>query len=178
MFVRAKFKVLDREAAATTVNLKMDTVSFCDDSCTSPYVQYQPVSGGFINEEAYALGAYSTAIIPGVNKCQHEHVLTVEGTPATYTKEGLTDGVRCKHCGEWLIEQQIVPKKEIDFVIGDLDGDGVLAIQDATGLQRFLADYVDLDLDDEKTFLQADMNGDGKVNVRDVTAVMRSLVNE
>ena len=167
MFVRAKFKVLDREAAATTVNLKMDTVSFCDDSCTSPYVQYQPVSGGFINEEAYALGAYSTAIIPGVNKCQHEHVLTVEGTPATYT-----------NCGEWLIEQQIVPKKEIDFVIGDLDGDGVLTVQDATGLQRFLADYVDLDLDDEKTFLQADMNGDGKVNVRDVTAVMRSLVNE
>ncbi len=63
-------------------------------------------------------------------------------------------------------------------MIGDLDGDGVLTVQDATGLQRFLADYVDLDLDDEKTFLQADMNGDGKVNVRDVTAVMRSLVNE
>ena len=152
MFVRAKFKVLDREAAATTVNLKMDTVSFCDDSCTSPYVQYQPVSGGFINEEAYALGAYSTAIIPGVNKCQHEHVLTVEGTP--------------------------VPKKEIDFVIGDLDGDGKLTIEDATELQRFLADFAVLDLDDEKTFLQADMNGDGKVNVRDVTAIMRSLVNE
>ena len=90
----------------------------------------------------------------------------------------LTDGVRCKHCGEWLIEQQIVPKKEIDFVIGDLDGDGKLTIEDATELQRFLADFAVLDLDDEKTFLQADMNGDGKVNVRDVTAVMRSLVNE
>ncbi|MBQ5744125.1 MAG: dockerin type I repeat-containing protein, partial [Ruminococcus sp.] len=80
-----------------------------------------------------------------------------------------------KLCGEWLLEPQTVPKKEIDFVIGDLDGDDRLTIHDATVLQQFLAEFATLDLNDEKTFLKADVNGDGKVNVRDVTAIQRKL---
>ena len=107
--------------------------------------------------------------------CSHTQTYVVEGTPATYTKEGLTDGVRCLICGEWVVEPQVIPKNPIDFTVGDLDGDGQVSINDATALQCFLAEYTELDLNDEKTFLQADFNGDGRVNVRDVTAVMRSL---
>ena len=104
----------------------------------------------------------------------HQYEIVPE-VPATYTKEGATAGIRCKLCGEWLLEPQTVPKKEIDFVIGDLDGDGKLTIHDATVLQQFLAELATLDLNDEKTFLKADVNGDGKVNVRDVTAIQRKL---
>ena len=62
---------------------------------------------------------------------------------------------------------------------GDVNGDGVVNIQDATLLQRYLAEFTTedgkplLDLNNKQTFFRADANGDGKVNVRDVTAIQR-----
>ena len=69
----------------------------------------------------------------------------------------------------------IVRSHSLDFIIGDLAGDGKVTIDDATLLQRFLAEYITLDLDDEKTFLQADVNGDKKVNIRDITEIQRMI---
>ena len=56
---------------------------------------------------------------------------------------------------------------------GDVDGDGNVTIQDATQLQRYLAEMQQLDI---PALAAADMNGDGRVNVRDVTALQRSRV--
>lgn len=55
---------------------------------------------------------------------------------------------------------------------GDLDGDGVLTIADATLLQRALAEYEPLS---EVQTALADLNGDGDVNVRDLTCLQRLL---
>ena len=104
-----------------------------------------------------------------------ESIVRVEGTPATYTQTGLTEGTRCAACGEWITEPQVIEKKPIDFVIGDISGDGALNIGDVTLLQQYLAEYFALDFEDEKTLLQADFNGDGKVNIKDATAMQRSL---
>ena len=73
-----------------------------------------------------------------------------------------------------MVPQVIVPDKH-----GDVDGDGTVTINDATLLQRFLAEFTAangdplLDLNDPAVFFRADANNDGKVNVKDVTAIQR-----
>lgn len=105
-----------------------------------------------------------------------DHVYeTVPAVPSTYMKGGSTAGTRCKVCGEWLIEPEPVAKKPIDFLIGDINNDGRISIEDATMLQRFLAEFFTLDLNDEKTFLQADVNSDGRVTISDITAIQRLI---
>ena len=53
-------------------------------------------------------------------------------------------------------------------LIGDVNMDGVVNIQDATALQRYLAEYnVNINL------AAADTYGDGKVNIRDVSQIQR-----
>ena len=59
-----------------------------------------------------------------------------------------------------------------DTVIGDVDGDGEVTINDATDLQRYLSEFIDeTDLD----LTVADVNGDGKVNIKDVTEIQRMV---
>ena len=78
-------------------------------------------------------------------------------------------------------ETVITPASQKGPVIGDLDGDGELTIQDATKLQMYLGEYEDengnplFDLSDPEVFALADINGDNKVNIRDVTAAQRIL---
>ena len=62
--VRAVFKLLDKDAKLTTVNLNMDTISLCDDDVAEPYSQYTPITGGVIDDDAYALGTYNTIFTP------------------------------------------------------------------------------------------------------------------
>lgn len=62
-------------------------------------------------------------------------------------------------------------KKEI---IGDVNGDGKLSVADATIIQKYLADLIDLTA--EQLSL-ADVNGNGVVNVFDATAVQSLLVS-
>lgn len=58
---------------------------------------------------------------------------------------------------------------------GDVNEDGAVTIADATMLQQFLAEFIELDLTDEKTFRQVDKNEDGYVNIRDVTEIQRQV---
>ena len=60
-------------------------------------------------------------------------------------------------------------------MIGDVNDDSRISIEDATMLQRFLAEFFTRDLNDEKTFLQADVNSDGRVTIADVTAIQRLI---
>ena len=60
---------------------------------------------------------------------------------------------------------------------GDVNGDGVVNIADATALQRHLAEYesAQLDVANATVKKRADVNEDGYIDVKDVTAVQRII---
>lgn len=66
-------------------------------------------------------------------------------------------------------------------LIGDLNRDGIIGVEDATVLQRYLAEYVNadgspiVDTDDPVDFRVADYNADGVIDIRDVTEIQRIL---
>ena len=63
------------------------------------------------------------------------------------------------------------PEQE-GVILGDVDGDGQVTIDDATMLQQGLVKIVNLD--DTATFV-GDVNGDGKLSIMDVTFIQRYL---
>ncbi len=73
------------------------------------------------------------------------------------------------------------PDEGSDFILGDINGDGRLTIEDATLLQRYLADFRNadgtpiIDPEDPAQFKIADFNGDKKININDVTDMQRNL---
>lgn len=58
-------------------------------------------------------------------------------------------------------------------ITGDVDGDGILSVDDATIIQKYLASLNELT---PEQLALADLNGDGAVNVNDATAIQRALV--
>lgn len=143
-------------------------------------VQYQKVDGFTIyGVKGTAAETYANengfTFIPICPFCGSTHVETVPGTPATYDKTGLTDGFYCTDCGKWSIVQKTIPQKAIDYEVGDVNGDYAVTIHDATMLQRFLAEWIELNMTDEKMFRQADMDGNGRVDISDVTEIQREL---
>lgn len=58
-------------------------------------------------------------------------------------------------------------------VIGDVDGNGVLSVADATSIQKYSADLIEFT---DSQIEAADVNGDGAINVLDATAVQQILV--
>ena len=44
-------------------------------------------------------------------QCDHHSTVTVKGKAATYTSTGLTDGVKCSICGEWITPQKEIARK-------------------------------------------------------------------
>ena len=59
-----------------------------------------------------------------------------------------------------------------DIVIGDVDGDGTVNINDATMIQKYVAELVTLTPDRLKA---ADTNGDGDVNINDATQIQKFI---
>ena len=55
-------------------------------------------------------------------------------------------------------------------VLGDVNADGKVNINDATTIQKSAASLLTLTENQKKA---ADVNGDGKVNINDVTAIQR-----
>lgn len=60
------------------------------------------------------------------------------------------------------------------FVKGDVDGDGIVTINDATCIQKHLAEITTLTA--EKAII-ADINGDGNITVDDVTLIQQYIAN-
>lgn len=68
--------------------------------------------------------------------------------------------------------------KPLGFVPGDITGDGVVNINDATAVQRYLAKSVVLNDDQLKA---ADADGNGTININDATAIQKyvaRLINQ
>ena len=59
-----------------------------------------------------------------------------------------------------------------DKLIGDVDGDGVLSVMDATAIQLHIAKKK---LMTDTQLLVADVDGDGVVSVIDATAIQRKI---
>ncbi len=59
------------------------------------------------------------------------------------------------------------------FVMADSDGDGVMSVQDATLIQKYLVNLSDLA---NKGLLASDVDGDGEVMINDATHVQKLLV--
>lgn len=101
--------------------------------------------------------------------------LPVPGYDPTYTRDGLTDGVKCALCGEWLIEQQVIPKLKGEASMGDANGDGVVDIFDATLIQKYAVDKIAFN-DEQKEV--ADVNNDGIVDIFDATDIQKFSVDK
>ena len=94
-------------------------------------------------------------------------------TPATAESEGIQEH-ECTACGQK--ETQTIPK--LDFVYGDVNGDGKINGRDVVKLAKYLAAY------DESTGTSsvtvssgADVNGDGRIDGRDLVKLRKYLAN-
>ena len=68
--------------------------------------------------------------------------------------------------------------KESDFLLGDVNNDGVVNVMDATELQKHIAGTTTLD---GEALLRGDVNSDGAINVNDATLIQKysaSLITE
>ena len=72
--------------------------------------------------------------------------------------------------GEFAID--IDHSDETELIIGDVNGDGKVTIDDATTVQKFLAEMITLS-DAQST--AADANGDGKITIDDATTIQKYL---
>ena len=62
---------------------------------------------------------------------------------------------------------------EETFLRGDVNGDGEVTVEDATQIQRYLAEYSVSGV--SRILKCGDTNCDGKVNIRDVSELQRFL---
>lgn len=71
----------------------------------------------------------------------------------------------------------VTPPEETDKLIGDINDDGAVDINDATYIQMYLAGYEDCPIDksDSAQLEIADLNKDSKIDINDVTAIQMIL---
>ena len=106
---------------------------------------------------------------------------TGAGTVYIYEIDENTIGVLADTDGNSTFETDLAG--DDGFVIGDVNSDGTVTIDDATLLQRFLCEFLGSDnrrlieTADIKMFAQADVTRDGKLDVRDLTMVQRFLAH-
>lgn len=113
--------------------------------------------------------------------CSHTHTKTEETAP-TCTEDGLRI-VTCLDCGA--VTQETIPARghtyqdgkctvcgETEYLLGDLNGDGLVTSADAVLLSRSLTDLVKLTAEQQKA---ADINGDGVITSADAVILVRFL---
>ena len=93
--------------------------------------------------------------------------------PATTESEGLR-GRTCSVCGKE--ETEVIPK--LDFIYGDVNGDGKINGRDVVKLAKYLAAYNESTGESSVAVSPgADVNGDGKINGRDLVKLRKYLAN-
>lgn len=61
---------------------------------------------------------------------------------------------------------------EVENLLGDINGDDSVTVQDVTLIQKYLAEFVDLK---DEQLAVADTNGDGDVNIQDATQIQKYI---
>lgn len=89
-----------------------------------------------------------------------------------YTETGLKIKT-CTICDE-VIELEEIDKLVSENMTGDVNGDGVINVADASMIQKYLVKFVVFS--DERQAL-ADTNGDGNVNICDATRIQKYIAN-
>ena len=82
-----------------------------------------------------------------------------------------------------LVRNSEVLDTPLDIKLGDANLDGVVNINDASFVQRYLADYKNqdgnpvIDVSDPLALYAADVNDDGRITIKDVTAIQSYLAD-
>lgn len=90
-----------------------------------------------IREELYSIWEYTQAEIDyaiqniTIDRCRHTNLQTLSAIAATCTDTGLTEGKKCKDCGETIIEQSTIPASHTEVV-----DESVSATCENTGLSE------------------------------------------
>ena len=132
---------IDKEATCTEDGLKSKHCSRCDSTTEK-------------------------TIIPKTNHRPSSEWIVVK--EATTTEEGLEEK-HCRDCGV-VLDSRTIPLLP-QLILGDVDGDGVVSIIDATCIQRYLAEILIYSYNETA----ADTDGDGKVTILDATSIQRYL---
>lgn len=104
-----------------------------------------------------------------------EYTDRVSGDKFTVTDGKLTGKIAA---GEVVV---LYNDDEPKVLAGDLNGNGYIDVEDATILQRFLAEFKKADgspivnVNDPKEFKIADANGDKKIDIQDVTTIQKII---
>jgi hypothetical protein len=121
-------------------------------------------------------GIYYISIVGVCNACgeplTNDDYEITPGKPAGYFHTGVSEGVKCSRCGEWLIEPEETPILTGEGVFCDVDGDGKVTVVDATYIQRWLVNFIIPFVMDEAN---GDADEDGIVTIIDVTYIQRWL---
>lgn len=132
-------------------------------------------------DEALVTTEESTFRVGEAAPCSHTHTKTEEHA-ATCTEDGMRT-VTCLDCGA--VTQETIPAKghtyqdgvcivcgEQEYLLGDINGDGIVTAADAVLLTRSLSELVTLTPEQKKA---ADINGDGVVTSADAVILVRFL---
>ena len=122
-----------------------------------------------VNNQDYDIST-TTALADGT------YIDQAHGGTFTVTNGTLTGKIKA---GE--VAVLYTPEEETERQIGDVNNDGEVTIDDATMIQRHLAEFTNedgspiIDVDDPEEFRVADANKDNRISIQDVTKIQRVL---
>ena len=149
----------------SVIRIRKGTTAIADKAFTSGKTKtfILPEGVSYIGEEAFYASAIKSINIPSsVNNIGYD-AFAMTFSPKIYGYRGTYAE---KHCDNFI---------PIDFLIGDLDKNNTINIEDATILQRCFADYIYFAFDIIKNNLLADVNYDGVADINDVTEIQKIL---
>ena len=163
--------MVNADGGIVSMNLSDQYVPYTGEPVTPPAVTMTSEMGvEYAEGEDYTLTYYRDVYMnsdePASVEVDPENIVEVGKytVVATPTRNGVLHGEA------WAIFAVVDPDAPI---LGDVDGDGVVTIIDATLIQRVLADFKE----DPFNELAADVDGDGNMTVVDATYIQRYLAS-
>ena len=115
-----------------------------------------------------AAARFTTSDLPLLSEATGmDHAAVTTGNIVKSSREPGTDVYEIKWTGV------DIPEKP-ERLTGDVNGDGIVTIDDATAIQKYLAKLITLD---DAALKAADANGDGIVTIDDATAIQKYLAH-
>ena len=103
----------------------------------------------------------------------HDTIVCVDGVDAEYTADDVyEDRMIVRFSFPRLKDPKSYIPKEPEILIGDVNGDGDVTIDDATMIQKAIAELIELDDTQKKA---ADANADGQITIDDATMIQKYI---